>query len=57
MTMRVLWGLCVAVAALMTGSGLQIFLEGGPAVASYPLVVAGILLLPAGSALLQRLPE
>ena len=54
MTMQMLWGLCVAIAALTTGSGVQLFIEGAPALASYPLVVGGILLLPAGSALLQR---
>jgi hypothetical protein len=36
------------------GLGIELHLDGAGALASYPLVVGGILLLPAASALLER---
>ncbi|MDN4174982.1 hypothetical protein QWY28_18610 [Nocardioides sp. SOB77] len=51
---QVLWGACLAMAALVVGLGIELHLDGAGALVSYPLVVGGILLLPAASALLER---
>ena len=55
MTVRVLWGLCLGVAAMVTGVGMEMYGSGAGALASYPVVVAGILLVPLASAGLGRL--
>lgn len=52
---QVLWGVSLAVAALVVGLGIELHLDGAGALTSYPLVVGGILLLPAVSAVLDRL--
>ncbi len=54
MTVRVLWGLCLAVAAMVTGIGVELALSGAGPLVSYPLVVAGILALPVASAAIDR---
>jgi hypothetical protein len=55
MSMRVLWGLCLASAAMVTGVGVELALSGAGPLVSYPVVVAGILALPVGSAAIQRI--
>lgn len=55
MTLRVLWGLCLGVAAMVTGVGIEMYGSGAGALVSYPVVVAGILLVPLASAGLGRL--
>jgi hypothetical protein len=55
MALRVVWGACLAVAAMVTGIGVELALSGAGPLASYPLVVTGILVLPAASAGLERL--
>ena len=52
---QVVWGVCLAVAASVVGFGIELHLGGAEAVVSYPLVVGGIFLLPAASAVLDRL--
>lgn len=55
MALRVVWGTCLAVAAMVTGVGVELSLSGAEPLVSYPLVVAGILLLPLASAVIERL--
>ncbi|WP_435743023.1 hypothetical protein [Nocardioides sp. SYSU DS0663] len=55
MTMQMWWGLCLVASAAVTGLGIQLSLAGEGPLASYPLVVGGILLLPAAAAVLERL--
>ena len=58
MAVRVVWGICLAVAAMVTGVGVELSLSGAGPLVSYPLVVAGILALPLASAAIERLaPE
>ncbi len=51
--MRVMWGLCLAVAAMVTGVGIEMYAAGAGAI-SYPIVVAGVLMVPLASAALER---
>ncbi len=55
MTMRVLWGLCLALGAMVTGIGIELHFAGAAAVQSYPLVVGGIAFLPLAAAGIERL--
>ncbi len=55
MTLRVLWGLCLGVAAMVTGVGIELYGSGAGAMVSYPIVIAGILLVPLASAGIERL--
>jgi hypothetical protein len=55
MALRVVWGVCLAVAAMVTGIGVELSLSGAGPVVSFPLVVAGILALPLASAGIERL--
>ena len=52
--MRLLWGMCLAVAAMVTGVGIEMYAAGAGLV-SYPVVVAGVLMVPLASAGLERL--
>lgn len=52
--MRLLWGMCLAVAAMVTGVGIEMY-AAGAGLLSYPVVVAGILMVPLASAGLERL--
>jgi hypothetical protein len=54
-TLRVLWGLCLGLAAMVTGVGIELHSSGAGPLVSYPIVVAGILFLPLASAALNRL--
>jgi hypothetical protein len=54
MTMRVLWGLCLALSAMISGVGIELYFAGAGPLQSYPLVVGGILLLPLASAAIER---
>ena len=49
-----LWGLCLGVAAMMTGVGIELHSSGSGAFVSYPVVIAGILFLPLASATINR---
>lgn len=55
MAVRVVWGICLAAAAMVTGVGVELSLSGAGPLVSYPLVVAGILALPLASAVIERL--
>ena len=55
MTLRVVWGACLAVAAMVTGVGVELSLSGAGPLVSYPLVVAGIVSLPLAAAVVERL--
>ena len=55
MTVRVVWALCLAVSAMVTGVGVELSLSGAGPLVSYPLVVAGIVALPLASAAIERL--
>ncbi len=54
MATRVLWGICLALAAMTTGIGFELFLAGAHPLVSYPLVLAGIVVLPVASSVLER---
>ena len=53
--MRVVWGLCLAVAAMVIGVGIELHSSGAGPVVSYTVVVAGVLMVPLASAAIQRL--
>jgi hypothetical protein len=55
MALRVVWGVCLAVAAMVTGVGVELALSGAGPLVSYPFVVFGILALPLASAVIERL--
>ena len=55
MTMRVLWGLCLALGAMVTGIGIELHFAGAGPEQSYPLVVGGIAFLPLAAAAIERL--
>ena len=46
--------MCLAVAAMVTGVGIEMYAAGAGLV-SYPVVVAGVLMVPLASAGLERL--
>jgi hypothetical protein len=54
LTLRVVWGLCLAAAAMVTGVGMELRSSGSSALLSYSVVVAGVLLVPLASAAIQR---
>ena len=57
MTLRVLWALCLALGAMISGIGIEMHMAGAGPMTSYPLVVGGIALLPLASTAIQRLVE
>lgn len=52
---QVAWQVTICLAALVCGAGITLALDGGPKVPGMALAVTGILLLPAGAALCERL--
>ena len=54
MTVRVLWGLCLGLGAMLTGVGIELHASGSGPLVSYSVVVAGILFLPLASAVIER---
>ena len=52
--LRVVWGVCLALAAMVIGVGIELHSSGAGALVSYPVVVAGVLLVPLASAVLER---
>jgi hypothetical protein len=54
-TLRVLWGICLGIAAMVMGVGIELHASGAGPMVSFPIVVAGILFLPLASAALNRL--
>ncbi len=55
MTMRMLWGLCLVLGAMVTGIGIELHFAGAGPVQSFPLVAGGILFLPLAAAAIERL--
>ena len=55
MVLRMVWGLCLVISAMVTGVGIELYLDGAGPLASYPLVIAGIVALPVASAVIERL--
>ena len=53
--LRAVWGLCLAMAAMVIGVGIELHSYGAGALVSYPVVVAGVLLVPLASAVIERL--
>ena len=50
-----LWGLCLGLAAMLMGVGMELHSSGSGPIVTYPIVVGGILFLPLASAALNRL--
>ncbi len=55
MTTRVLWALCLAVGAMVSGIGMELHFSGAGPMQSYPLVAGGIAFLPLAAAAIERL--
>jgi hypothetical protein len=55
MTVRVLWGLCLAIGAMICGVGVELHFAGAGPLQSFPLVAGGILFLPLAAAGVERL--
>ena len=53
--MRVLWGLCLALGAMVAGIGVELHFAGAGPLQSFPLVAGGILFLPLAAAGIERL--
>jgi len=54
-TMRVVWGLCLVVAAMTTAIGFELYGDGAGRAISYPIVLTGVLLPVLASAVIRRL--
>jgi len=52
--LRVVWGLCLAVAAMVVGVGMELRSSGASTLLCATVVVAGVLLVPLTSAALGR---
>jgi hypothetical protein len=55
--LRVTWGFCLAVGAMVMGVGIELYASGAGRAVSVPVVVAGILFVPLSSAVIERLFE
>jgi hypothetical protein len=56
--LRAVWGLCLALGAMVIGVGFELYSAGAGPWASYSVVTAGILFVPLASATIERLaPE
>jgi hypothetical protein len=55
MTIRVLWGACLALGAMVTCVGIELHASGAGPVVSFPVVAAGILFLPLASTGIQHI--
>jgi len=53
--LRVVWGLCLAMGAMVIGVGIELHSSGAGPLVSFPVVVAGIMLVPLASAAIERL--
>jgi len=51
----VVWGICLAAAAMVIGVGIEMRSSGASPLISFPVVVAGVLLVPLASAAIGRL--
>ena len=48
------WGGCLAVAAMVIGVGFELHSSGAGAMVAWPVVTAGVLMVPLASAALER---
>jgi hypothetical protein len=55
--LRVTWGVCLAIGAMVMGVGIELYASGAGRAVSIPVVVAGILFVPLSSAVIERLLE
>ena len=53
--MRAIWGLCLATAAMVIGVGFELHSSGAGPFVAFPVVVAGVLMVPLGSVVIERL--
>jgi hypothetical protein len=53
--LRVVWGVCLAAAAMVVGIGLELHSDGAGVLASSAVIAAGVLLVPVCSAAIGRL--
>jgi hypothetical protein len=54
LAMRVVWGLCLAVAAMVIGVGMELHSSGSSMLLSSVVVAAGVLFVPLSSAAIER---
>ena len=55
--LRVMWGVCLAVGAMVMGVGIELYASGAGQAVSIPVVLAGILFVPLSSTVIERLFE
>jgi hypothetical protein len=55
MAVRILWALCLGFGAMISGIGIELYSSGAGPWLSYPVVIAGIALLPLASVGIDRL--
>ena len=54
MTLRVVWALCLMVAAMTTAIGFEMYGDGASRTVAYPLVLGGVLLPVLASKAIER---
>jgi hypothetical protein len=52
---RILWALCLAFGAMVTGIGVELYASGAGRVTAFAVATAGVLFVPAASAVIDRL--
>ena len=55
--MRMIWGVCLAVGAMVMCVGIELYASGAGRAVSIPVVVAGILFVPLSAAVIERFLE
>jgi hypothetical protein len=55
--LRMIWGACLAVGAMVMGVGIELYASGAGRAVSIPVVVAGILFVPLAATVIERLFE
>ena len=55
MGVRVMWALCLAFGAMVTGVGIELYAAGADVWVSYPVVIGGIAFVPLASMGIDRL--
>jgi hypothetical protein len=52
-----IWGVCLAVGAMVMGVGIELYASGAGRAVSIPVVVAGILFVPLSAAVIELFLE
>jgi|tagenome__1003787_1003787.scaffolds.fasta_scaffold12890100_1 hypothetical protein len=52
---RILWALCLAFGAMVTGIGVELYASGSGRVTAFAVATAGVLFVPFASAAIDRL--